>query len=68
MSNFEWLEQCLKECINKQKCVICYESDCMYVCKCGVMVCSFTCKNIDKIGPTTIYKMLCKQITNPTVK
>ena len=68
MSNVEWLEQCLKECVNKQNCVICYERVCMYVCRCGAMVCSVTCKNIDKIGPSTIHKILCKHITNPTVK
>ena len=68
MSNVEWLERCLKECVNKQNCVIRSERDCMYICKCGVMVCSFTCKDIDKIGPTTIHKIICKHITTPIVK
>ena len=67
MSDFEWLEKCLAMCIQTKSCVICSEHASTYICDCGAMVCSITCANIDKIGPT-MHKMMCKHNTNKTTK
>jgi len=68
MSDFEWLEKCLAKCIQTKSCVICSERACTYVCTCGAMICSVTCANVEKIGPTTMHKMMCKHNTNKSTK